>query len=140
MPTPDLTLPQAYRNLYRAALRATLYSSPARFTIRNRLRLAFRKPPTPSPSASTTDQNQTPLDQNRIARTLLFLHSAAESPNLERRVVRNLVRVWGERDRLAAQQRQVRLLKDNAEFQERAWEGFEEGVRGLERTLGVGFG
>lgn len=137
MPTPDLTLPQAYRNLYRAALRATLYSSPARFTIRNRLRLAFRKPP------STTNQNQppqNPLDQTRIVRTLLFLHSAAESPNLERRVVRNLVRVWGERDRLAAQQRQVRLLKDNAEFQERAWEGFEEGVRGLERTLGVGFG
>lgn len=54
--------------------------------------------------------------------------------------MRNLVRVWGEREKLVTQNRQTRLLKDNVEFQEKAWEGFEEGVRGLERSLGVGFG
>jgi hypothetical protein len=59
---------------------------------------------------------------------------------LERKVVKNLVRVWGERERLVGQKRQTKLLKDNVEFQKKAWEGFEEGVRGLERTLGVGFG
>ena len=127
----NLTIPQAYRNLYRAALRATLYSSPARFIIRNRLRSAFRAPP---------NKQKHPFDPLRIDRTLLFLRSAAESPNLERRVVRNLVRVWGEREKLMTQNRQTRLLKDNVEFQEKAWEGFEEGVRGLERSLGVGFG
>jgi hypothetical protein len=31
-------------------------------------------------------------------------------------------------------------LRDNVVFQEKAWEGFEECVRGLERSLGVGFG
>jgi len=126
-----LTIPQAYRTLYRAALRATLYSSPARFTIRNRLRSAFRAPP---------NKQRYPFDPSRINRTTLFLRSAAESPNLERRVVRNLVRVWGERERLVSQQRRTRLLKDNVEFQDRAWDGFEESVRGLERSLGVGFG
>jgi hypothetical protein len=126
-----LTIPQAYRNLYRAALRATLYSSPARFIIRDRLRSAFRAPPNKQPY---------PFDPSRISRTLLFLRSAAESPNLERRVVRNLVRVWGERERLVGQQRRTRLLKDNVMFQEKAWDGFEESVRGLERSLGVGFG
>jgi hypothetical protein len=125
------TIPQAYRNLYRAALRATLYSSPARFIIRNRLRTAFRAPPSKQPYS---------FDPTRINRTLLFLRSAAESPNLERRVVRNLVRVWGERERLVGQHRQTKLLKDNVEFQEKAWEGLEESVRGLERSLGVGFG
>ena len=82
----NLTIPQAYRNLYRAALRATLYSSPARFIIRNRLRSAFRAPP---------NKQKHPFDPLRINRTLLFLRSAAESPNLERRVVRNLVRGLG---------------------------------------------
>jgi hypothetical protein len=41
---------------------------------------------------------------------------------------------------LLKQSKQTRVLKDNVEFRERAWEEFEEGVRGLERTLGVGFG
>jgi hypothetical protein len=130
-PAMTLTIPQAYRNLYRATLRATLYSSPARFIIRNRLRSAFRAPPSKQPY---------PFDPSRISRTLLFLRSAAESPNLERKVVKNLVRVWGERERLLKQSKQTRVLKDNVEFRERAWEEFEEGVRGLERTLGVGFG
>ena len=126
-----LTIPQAYRNLYRAALRATLYSSPARFVIRNRLRSAFRAPPNKQPY---------PFDPSRINRTVLFLRSAAESPNLERKVVKNLARVWGEHERLVGQKRQTKLLKDNVEFQKKAWEGFEEGVRRLERTLGVGCG
>jgi hypothetical protein len=59
---------------------------------------------------------------------------------LERKVVRNLVRVWGERERLIVLQRRNAVLKDNVVFQEKAWDGFEESVRGLERSLGVGFG
>lgn len=125
---PALSISHAYRALYRSALSATLHSMPARLTIRKRMRDAFRKQP---PQA---------LDQERIARTLLFLRSAAEAPGLERQVVRNLVRVWGERDRNLSRQDRNRVLRDNVEFQEKAWEGFEECVRGLERSLGVGFG
>jgi hypothetical protein len=129
-----LSTTHAYRHLYRSALSATLYSSPARYTIRKHIRAAFRKQP------SVSQPQIPPLDPERIARTLLFLRSAAEKPGLERKVVRNLVRVWGERDRHITSQARRQVLRDNVAFQERAWEGFEESVRGLERTLGVGFG
>jgi len=127
-PPSNTTITHAYRHLYRSALSATLYSSPARYTIRNHIRAAFRNP------------HPQPFDSERIARTLLFLRSAAQSPGLERKVVRNLVRVWGERERLIVLQRRNAVLKDNVVFQEKAWDGFEQSVRGLERTLGVGFG
>lgn len=126
---PNLATVHAYRHLYRSALSATLHSSPARYTIRNRIRAAFRN-----------TKNPQPLNAERIARTLLFLRSAAESPGLERKIVRNLVRVWGERERLVIMQRRSGVLKDNVAFQERAWDGFEECVKGLERSLGLGFG
>jgi hypothetical protein len=129
-PPPNPSLIHAYRHLYRSALHATLHSLPARYTIRNHIRAAFRNP---KPS------NQ-PFDPARIARTLLFLRAAAESPGLERKVFANLVRVWGERERLVVLRARSAVLKDNAVFQEKAWDGFEESVRGLERSLGVGFG
>jgi hypothetical protein len=128
-PQPTTSITHAYRHLYRSALSATLHSSPARYTIRNHIRAAFRNP-----------RPQQPFDPERIARTLLFLRAAAESPGLERKVVGNLVRVWGERDRSLVLQRRSAVLKDNVVFQEKAWDGFEESVRGLERSLGVGFG
>jgi hypothetical protein len=131
---PTLSITQAYRHLYRSALSATLHSSPARYTIRKHIRAAFRKQP------SQSQPQLQPFDPERIARTLLFLRSAAEKPGLERKVVRNLVRVWGERDRNVTSQVRSRVLRDNVVFQEKAWEGFEECVRGLERSLGVGFG
>jgi hypothetical protein len=128
---PNTSITHAYRHLYRASLHATLHSSPARYTIRNHIRAAFRNP-RPHP--------QQPLDPARIARTLLFLRAAAESPGLERKVFANIVRVWGERDRSLVLQKRSAVLKDNVVFQEKAWDGFEESVRGLERSLGVGFG
>ena len=126
-PPPPTTITHAYRHLYRSALAATLHSSPARYTIRKHIRAAFRNP-------------QQAFDPSRIARTLLFLRAAAEAPGLERKVVANLVRVWGERERSLVLQKRSAVLKDNVVFQEKAWDGFEESVRGLERSLGVGFG
>ena len=128
---PNTSITHAYRHLYRASLHATLHSSPARYTIRNHIRAAFRNP---------RPQQQQAFDPARIARTLLFLRAAAESPGLERKVFANLVRVWGERDRSLVLQKRSAVLKDNVVFQEKAWDGFEESVRGLERSLGVGFG
>ena len=127
-PPPPTTITHAYRQLYRSALAATLHSSPARYTIRKHIRAAFR------------NHQQQAFDPTRIARTLLFLRAAAEAPGLERKVVANLVRVWGERERSLVLQKRSAVLKDNVVFQEKAWDGFEESVRGLERSLGVGFG
>ena len=128
-PPPTTSITHAYRHLYRSALSATLHSSPARYTIRNHIRAAFRN-----------SRPQQPFDPERIARTLLFLRAAAESPGLERKVFANLVRVYGERERSLVLQKRTAVLKDNVVFQEKAWDGFEESVRGLERSLGVGFG
>ena len=130
-PSPIYTT-HAYRHLYRSALAATLHSSPARYTIRNHIRAAFRNP--------KSSNQQQPFDPARIARTLLFLRAAAESPGLERKVFANLVRVYGERERSLVLQKRTAVLKDNVVFQEKAWDGFEESVRGLERSLRVGFG
>ena len=128
-PPPTTSITHAYRHLYRSALAATLHSSPARYTIRNHIRAAFRNP-----------RPKQPFDPERVARTLLFLRAAAESPGLERKVFGNLVRVYGEREKSLVWQKRAGVLKDNVVFQEKAWDGFEESVRGLERSLGVGFG
>ena len=133
---PNTSITHAYRHLYRASLHATLHSSPARYTIRNHIRAAFRNP---RPHPQKQQQQQQAFDPTRIARTLLFLRAAAESPGLERKVFANIVRVWGERDRSLVLQTRSAVLKDNVVFQEKAWDGFEESVRGLERSLGVGF-
>ena len=72
----------SYRQLYKHLLRAVQYSSPARYTARNRLRLEFRKGDASS------------YDEARISRTLEFLDGAAQSAGLEHRIVRNLLHVW----------------------------------------------
>ena len=128
-PPPTTSITHAYRHLYRSALAATLHSSPARYTIRNHIRAAFRNP-----------RPKQPFDPERVARTLLFLRAAADSPGLERKVFGNLVRVYGEREKSLFWQKRAGVLKDNVVFQGKAWDGFEESVRGLEKSLGVGFG
>ena len=72
----------AYRNLYRAGLRAVHYSSPARYTIRDRLRRAFRECP--------MDE----FEPARIANTLEFLEGARASNGLEHHVLRNMLLTW----------------------------------------------
>jgi hypothetical protein len=72
----------AYRHLYRHSLRAVQFSKPARYTLRDRLRLAFRK-------GSTAD-----FEPRRIANTLEFLHYATRENGLEHKIVKNLLFVW----------------------------------------------
>lgn len=71
-----------YRDLYRAGLRAVQYSSPARYTIRDRLRRAFRECPVED------------FEPQRIANTLEFLEGARKTNGLEHHVLRNLLLVW----------------------------------------------
>lgn len=80
---------QAYRNLYRGLLHAVQYSSPARFTARDRVRLAFRR--------GTIAE----YDQTKINRTIEFLDLAAKETGMEHRIVKNLLHVWyWEKDRV----------------------------------------
>lgn len=78
----------AYRHLYRGLLRAVLYSKPTRYVARDHLRTAFR--------------NGTPEDYNsdEISRTLELLRGATKR-GIEHKLVKNILRVWGEKDILA---------------------------------------
>jgi hypothetical protein len=77
----------AYRHLYRQSLRAVQFSKPARYTLRDRLRLAFRK-------GDTTDFVPT-----KIENTLEFLGYATRENGLEHKIVKNLLFVWWAQDK-----------------------------------------
>ncbi|KAI9842850.1 MAG: hypothetical protein M1837_006871 [Sclerophora amabilis] len=70
----------AYRHLYREALHAVQYASPARFTLRDRLRRGFRQ---------SNDFNQ-----QRIDNTLEFLRGATRENGIEHRILKNILFVW----------------------------------------------
>ena len=72
----------AYRHLYRHSLRAVQFSKPARYTLRDRLRLAFRK-------GSAAD-----FEPKKIENTLEFLQYATRENGLEHKIVKNLLFVW----------------------------------------------
>ena len=76
----------AYRHVLRQSLRAIKFAKPARYTLRDRLRLAFRK----SPAAD--------FDPVRIEATLEFLRGAEEFNGLEHSIVKGLLRVWWDQD------------------------------------------
>lgn len=73
---------RSYRNLYRHALRAVQYSSPARYTLKSHLRLAYRS------------NGVEAFNSTRIDNTLLFLRHAAEERGLEHRMLKSLIHVW----------------------------------------------
>jgi len=72
----------AYRHLYRHGLRAVQFSGPARYTLRDRLRRAFRV-------GKLED-----FDQKRIDSTLEFLRGATMNRGLEHRILKNLLLTW----------------------------------------------
>lgn len=86
-PTPKDII-HAYRHTFKSALRAVQYSKPARYVVRDRVRNAFR---TAEPAHH---------DATRLARTIGFLDLAARERGLEHRVVKNLMHVWWEREKL----------------------------------------
>ena len=75
---------QSYRQIYRAALRAVLFATPARHTIRLAVRTGFRGQPA------------TAFNQRQIDNTIKFLERAADHTGLEHKIVKNLchVRYW----------------------------------------------
>lgn len=76
----------AYRHVLRQGLRAIKFSKPARYTLRDRVRLAFRKSPAND------------FDPGKIENTLEFLRGAEEFNGLEHSIVKGLLRVWWDQD------------------------------------------
>jgi hypothetical protein len=72
----------AYRHIFRHGLRAIQFSKPARFTLRDRIRLAFRK-------GAASD-----FDARKIQNTLEFLQYATKENGLEHKIVKNILFVW----------------------------------------------
>lgn len=77
---------RAYRHLYRHGLRAVQFSKPARYTLRDRLRLAFRK------------GERDDFAPTRVENTIEFLKYATRENGLEHKIVKNLLHVWWTQD------------------------------------------
>ncbi len=113
---------KAYRNLYRTGLRAVQYSAPARYTLRDRLRRAFRA----SPASD--------FDQQRILNTLEFLDGAAKTTGIEHHIVRSLLMVWWhEPSQWMA--RYKTLDKSELTFKSRAYDHFYHTLRMLNESM-----
>jgi hypothetical protein len=68
----------AYRRLYKEALRAVQYSSPDKYQVRNILQRAFRS------------ETLTSFDPTRIRNTVRFLQRARASTGIEHKILKNL--------------------------------------------------
>ncbi|KAH0388237.1 hypothetical protein KCU92_g1011, partial [Aureobasidium melanogenum] len=115
----------AYRHLLRTSLQAIRHAKPARFTLQSHLRSSFRNP-------------TSPFDSRQISQTLEFLNNAAKYKGLEDKIVRNLLQVWGCKNRGVPSS--LRRDKNGMRLRDAAYEGFDENVRMLERTLGIRLG
>ena len=73
---------RSYRHLYRHALHAVQYSSPARFTVRDVLESTFRA------------GNAADFQPQRIKNTLEFLSCAAKETGLEHKILKSLLFTW----------------------------------------------
>ena len=120
MPSPH-ELAQTYRAFYRTALRAVLYSKPARYQVRDWLREAFRH------------REPTAFDAQKTSRTLQFLDHAASSRGLEHQVVKNLLYVRGVRYRRSARTLRTQVY----EHAQHAYDDYDETVRGLDESMGL---
>ena len=76
---PTQAIVGAYRNLFRAGLRAVRYSRPARYEIRDILRDTFRSSP---------PQN---FNLRRVHNTVKFLENAEKYHGFEHRILKNLL-------------------------------------------------
>ncbi|KAJ5936969.1 hypothetical protein N7466_003419 [Penicillium verhagenii] len=121
----------AYRSLYRGALKAIRYSTPARHVLRSTMRNAFRSTHTPTSE----------FDPSKIANTLLFLERAADVRGLEHKIVKNLMlaRYW-EQPHIARDSRVLKVLglgKVEDRFRKKAYEHYNLTLERLNESLGT---
>jgi len=124
MPASKQDIIKAYRNLYRAGLRAVQYSAPARYTLRDRLRRAFRA----SPASD--------FDQQRILNTLEFLDGATKTTGIEHHIVRGLLMVWWD-EPYQWRARYRTFDKTEVAFRTQAYDCFYHTLRMLNESMGM---
>lgn len=117
----------AYRHLLRHSLRAIKFSKPARYTLRDRLRLAFRK------------GNAADLDASKIKNTLEFLRYAEAENGLEHKIVKNLLYVWWSQARGGHKRPHKRGVskQQEAEALITAYDPFNHNIRMLNESMGL---
>ncbi|KAF2143854.1 uncharacterized protein K452DRAFT_224438 [Aplosporella prunicola CBS 121167] len=117
----------AYRQLYTHALRAVQYSAPARYTLRDHLRLAFRRT---SPAA---------YDRQKIDNTLEFLRGAAREKGLEHRIVKSLIHTWWHERLFKQSSRYTVDQKDRNEVKclRTAYDPFNHTLHMLNESMGM---
>lgn len=136
----NLSIPQAYRHLYRAGLRAIRHSTPARHTFLARLRRGFRK---------SLPQD---FDPARVLNTVQFLENAATPPismqrrTLEHRVLRSLLHTWywqdlhtkyPEKGRRMRNKEGTEAGKEELKIRSKAFDGFDHMVKMLNESMGM---
>ncbi|XTI83344.1 hypothetical protein V2W45_1226821 [Cenococcum geophilum] len=113
----------AYRHLYRHGLRAVQFSKPARYTLRDRLRTAFRK------------GNPRNFDQRKIDNTIEFLRGATRETGLEHRIVKNLIFVWFHQ--AEPKPTRPKIETDEIHIRATAYDVYNHTVRMLNESMGT---
>ncbi|KAF2747685.1 DUF1763-domain-containing protein [Sporormia fimetaria CBS 119925] len=116
---------RAYRHILRQSLRAIHFSKPARVTLQDRLRLAFRQ------------GNAQDFDRRKIANTLEFLRYAAAENGLEHKILKNLLYIWWHE--FAGDRRTPRKLQniEEVEMKATAYDNFVHHIRMLNEDMGM---
>ncbi|KAJ8118368.1 hypothetical protein OPT61_g640 [Boeremia exigua] len=123
---PDVAIIHAYRHVLRNSLRAIQFSKPARFTLRDRLRVAFRK-------GDVSD-----FDQQKITKTLEFLQYAAKQNGLEHKIVKNLLFVWWNQDRGGRSRVKAKARsQEEVEIRTTAYDAFNHNIRMMNESMGT---
>ncbi|PQK14142.1 hypothetical protein BB8028_0004g10720 [Beauveria bassiana] len=148
----------AYRHLYKGLLRGVHYSIPARYIVRDQIRLAFRERPAatapapapapatatatvPTTTTTTTTAAAAGWDAEAIRRTLWFLSAAGRQSGLEHRILRNLVRMHSERAAPTRRWRRAVIWNkkpaNERERHEHAFEHYDATVAMLNKSMGL---
>lgn len=117
----------AYRHLLRNSLRAIQFSKPARYTLRDRLRLAFHK------------GNAADFDARKVENTLEFLRYAAAENGLEHKIVKNLLFVWWDqaRGRRKTPHRKATTKIQEVETSTTAYDALNHNIRMLNESMAM---
>ncbi|KAH6614075.1 hypothetical protein C7974DRAFT_368165 [Boeremia exigua] len=123
---PNTAIVHAYRHILRNSLRAIQFSRPARFTLLDRVRAAFRK-------GAVAD-----YDEQKIANTVEFLRYAAKQNGLEHKIIKNLMYVWWQQDRGGRTRGKTKSrFRDHLEIRTTAYDTLNHNIRMLNESMGT---
>jgi hypothetical protein len=114
----------AYRHLLRQSLRAVQFSTPARYIVRDQLRLAFRR-------GDTSEFNT-----QKVENTLEFLKYATLQNGMEHKILKNLVQAWWYRDGFPVKAPKIVTIQE-AEVLVTAYDAFSHNIRMLNENMGM---